>query len=64
MYGYLDYSLTQNRSERITAELKVQANLTREFLLASVPESLNYDMIDAFRHKALAGLYRTISTEA
>lgn len=26
MYGYLDYSLKQNLSERITDELTVQAN--------------------------------------
>ena len=33
MYGYLDYSLKQNLSERITEELTIEANLTREFLL-------------------------------
>ena len=31
MYAYLDYSLKQNLSDRITDELTVQANLTREF---------------------------------
>ena len=38
MYGYLDYSLKQNLSERITDELTVQANLTREFLLERLPD--------------------------
>ena len=31
MYAYLDYSLKQNLSERITDELTVQANLSENF---------------------------------
>ena len=40
MYAYLDYLLKQNLSERITDELTVQANLTREFLLEKLPEDV------------------------
>ncbi len=39
IYGYLDHSLKQNLSEQITTELKVQANLTREFLLEMLPDT-------------------------
>ena len=48
MYGYLDYSLKQNLSDRITDELKVQANLTREFLLETLPDTLSYEVVDSF----------------
>ena len=48
MYGYLDYSLKQNLSERITDELTVQANLTREFLLEKLPDTFSYDIVDSF----------------
>ena len=48
MYGYLDYSLKQNLSERITDELTVQANLTREFLLEKLPDTFTYDIVDSF----------------
>ena len=48
MYGYLDYSLKQNLSERITDELMVQANLTREFLLEVLPDTFSYDIVDSF----------------
>ena len=48
MYVYLDYSLKQNLSDRITDELKVQANLTREFLLETLPNKLSYDVVDSF----------------
>lgn len=48
MYAYLDYSLKQNLSERITAELTVQANLVREFLLETLPDTLSYEVVDGF----------------
>jgi two-component system phosphate regulon sensor histidine kinase PhoR len=48
MYGYLDYSLKQNLSERITDELTVQANLTREFLLEKLPDTYSYEIVDDF----------------
>lgn len=48
MYAYLDYSLKQNLSDRITDELKVQANLTREFLLETLPDTLSYEVVDGF----------------
>ena len=48
MYGYLDYSLKQNLSERITDELTVQANLTREVLLEKLPDTFSYDVVDDF----------------
>ena len=48
MYGYLDYSLKQNLSERITEELTIEANLTREFLLEVLPDTLTYDIVDGF----------------
>ena len=48
MYGYLDYSLKQNLSERITEELTIEANLTREFLLEVLPGTLTYDIVDGF----------------
>ncbi len=48
MYAYLDYSLKQNLSERITDELTVQANLTREFLLEKLPDTFSYDVVDSF----------------
>ncbi len=47
MYGYFDYSLKQNLSERITDELTVQANLTREFLLETLPNTLSYEVVDS-----------------
>ena len=48
MYAYLDYSLKQNLSDQITDELKVQANLTREFLLEMLPDTLSYEVVDGF----------------
>ena len=48
MYAYLDYSLKQNLSDRITDELTVQANLTREFLLEKLPDTFSYDIVDSF----------------
>lgn len=48
MYGYLDYSLKQNLSGRIADELTVQANLTREFLLETLPDTLSYEAVDSF----------------
>ena len=48
MYGYLDYSLKQNLSGRITDELTVQANLTREFLVEKLPDAFSYDVVDGF----------------
>lgn len=51
MYGYLDYLLKQNLSERITDELTVQANLTREFLLEKLPDTFSYDIVDGFRDR-------------
>ena len=48
MYGYLDYSLKQNLGERITDELTVQANLTREFLVEKLPSTFSYDVVDGF----------------
>ena len=44
----LDYSLKQNLSDRITDELKGQANLTREFLLETLPDTLSYEVVDSF----------------
>ena len=41
-------SLKQNLSERITDELTVQANLTREFLLEKLPDTFSYDVVDSF----------------
>ena len=46
IYAYLDYSTKQNLSERITAELTVQANLSREFLLDNLPDRLDYEGVD------------------
>ena len=48
MYAYLDYSLKQNLSERITDELTVQANLVSEFLLETLPDTLSYEVVDGF----------------
>ena len=48
MYAYLDYSLKQNLSERITTELTVQANLVGEFLLETLPDTLSYEVVDGF----------------
>ena len=48
MYAYLDYSLKQNLSERITAELIVQANLVRESLLETLPDTLSHEVVDDF----------------
>ena len=48
MYAYLDHSLKQILSERITDELTVQANLTREFLLETLPDTLSYEVVDGF----------------
>ncbi len=48
MYGYLDYSLKQNLSERITEELTAEAHLTREFFLEVLPDSFTYDIVDGF----------------
>ena len=48
MYIYLDYSLKQNLSDRITDDLRVQANLTREFLLETLPDTLSYEVVDSF----------------
>ena len=48
MYAYLDYSLKRNLSDRITDELTVQATLTREFLLETLPDTLSYDVVDGF----------------
>ena len=46
IYAYLDYSTKQNLSERITGELTVQANLTREFLLDKLPDRFDYEVVD------------------
>ena len=44
---YLNYSLKQMLDRRITDELRVQANLTRKFLIATLPERFDYDTVDA-----------------
>ncbi|MBI1923189.1 HAMP domain-containing protein, partial [Candidatus Poribacteria bacterium] len=44
---YLNYSLKQMLDRRITDELRVQANLTREFLSVTLPERFDYDTVDA-----------------
>ena len=41
MYGYLDYSLKQNLSERITDDSIAQTNLTREFLLKEIDTAIS-----------------------
>ncbi len=55
MYAYLDYSLKQNLSERITAELTVQANLVRESLLETLPDTLSYEVVYGFIDRLGAG---------
>lgn len=47
---YLDKALEGVLSDRITDELKVQAALTKEFLLVELPET------DSFSHKVIDGL--------
>jgi len=44
---YLNYSLKQMLDRRITDELRVQANLAREFLSVTLPERFDYDTVDA-----------------
>ena len=44
---YLNYSLKEMLDTRITNELGVQGNLTRQFLIKTLPDTLDYDTIDA-----------------
>ena len=43
---YLNHALKQMLDKRITDELRVQANLTREFLIKTLPETLDYNTVD------------------
>lgn len=48
---YLNYALRQMLDGRITDELRVQANLTREFLIKTLPETFDYNTVDGLVDK-------------
>lgn len=48
---YLNHALKQMLDKRITDELRVQANLTREFLIKTLPRTLDYNTIDGLLDK-------------
>ncbi len=48
---YLNHFLKQVLDRRITTELRMQAELTREFLAEAIPEAFDYDAIDALVDK-------------
>ena len=48
---YLNYALRQMLDRRITDELRVQANLTRELLIKTLPEILDYNTVDGLLDK-------------
>ena len=48
---YLNHALKQMLDKRITDELRVQANLTRVFLIKTLPKTLDYNTIDGLLDK-------------
>lgn len=48
---YLNHSLRRMLDDRITDELRVQAYLTREFLIKTLPETLDFKSVDALVDK-------------
>ena len=48
---YLNHALGQMLDGRITEELRVQADLTREFLIETLPDTLDYKAVDALIDK-------------